>query len=90
MAGIDIQHAHALPMDQARACVEDMAHKLASRFGAECTWEGDALRFSGSGVDGRIAVQPGQVHVTANLGFLMSAMKGPIEAEIRRVLQERF
>jgi putative polyhydroxyalkanoate system protein len=28
--------------------------------------------------------------VTAKLGFLLSAMKGPIESEIRRVLDERF
>jgi hypothetical protein len=28
--------------------------------------------------------------VRAKLGFLLSAMKGPIEQEIRRVLAERF
>ena len=50
----------------------------------------DILDFTRSGIDGRIALLPGQVHVTAQLGFLLGAMKGPIEAEIRRVLDERF
>ena len=27
---------------------------------------------------------------TTSLGFLLSALKGPIEAEIRRVLDEKF
>lgn len=90
MAGIDIHHAHGLPMAEARSSVEDVARKLAERFGAECSWDGDALCFQGSGVDGRIAMLPGQLHVTASLGFLLSAMKGPIEAEIRRVLQDKF
>jgi len=90
MAGIDIRHAHALPPAQARSAVEQVAGKLADRFGVDCNWQGDALCFSGSGVDGRLALLPGQLHVTASLGFLLSAMKGPIEAEIRRVLQEKF
>jgi len=33
---------------------------------------------------------PNELHVTAQLGVLLSAMKGPIEHEIRRVLDERF
>ena len=37
-------------------------------------------------MDGRIDVRPDLLHVTANLGFLLSAMRGPIEAEIRRSL----
>jgi putative polyhydroxyalkanoate system protein len=54
------------------------------------SWAGDTLKFNRSGVDGRIALLPKQLHVTADLGFLLSAMKGPIESEIRRVLDEKF
>ena len=42
------------------------------------------------GVDGRVHLEPGAVRVTAELGFLLGAMKGTIESEIRRVLAERF
>ena len=90
MAGIDIRHKHSLPMDKARKAVEQVAKKLSERFDVEYDWDGDVLNFARSGVDGRIALQPKQLHVTASLGFLLSALKGPIEAEIRRVLDEKF
>jgi putative polyhydroxyalkanoate system protein len=41
-------------------------------------------------VDGRIHLTEKQVRVTAQLGFLLSALKGTVEQEIRRVLAERF
>lgn len=90
MPGIDIRHKHSMPLPKARKAVEDVAKKLAQRFDVEYAWEGDTLNFNRSGVDGRIALEREQLHVTAQLGFLLSALKGPIEAEIRRVLDERF
>jgi putative polyhydroxyalkanoate system protein len=35
-------------------------------------------------------VKADEVHVTAELGMLLSAMKGTIEQEIRRKLDEHF
>lgn len=90
MPAIDIQHAHSMPLAKARKAVEDVAKKLSTRFDMEYGWDGDTLNFSRSGVDGRIALSPKQLHVTAQLGFLLSALKGPIETEIKRVLSERF
>ena len=90
MSNIDIRHAHSLPPEQARQAVQDVADKLADRFGMIYGWSGDTLNFSRSGVDGHINLAPSELQVTAKLGFLLSAMKGPIEAEIRRVLDERF
>lgn len=90
MSGIDIRHDHSLPMTKARKAVEQVAAKLAERFGIEYDWDGDTLNFARSGVDGKIALTPKQLHVTAKLGFLLSALHGPIEAEIRRVLDEKF
>ncbi|MBB1472068.1 MULTISPECIES: polyhydroxyalkanoic acid system family protein [unclassified Luteimonas] len=90
MSGIDIRHAHSLPPAEARDAVQQVADKLADRFGAECVWEGDTLHFSRSGIDGHIALLPSELHLSAKLGFLMSAMRGTIESEIRRVLDERF
>jgi len=90
MAGIDIRHTHSLPMANARKAVEQVARKRAERFGVECEWDADTLNFARSGVDGKIALKPEHLRVTASLGFLLSALKGPIEAEIRRVLDEKF
>ncbi|MEO6264204.1 MAG: polyhydroxyalkanoic acid system family protein [Luteimonas sp.] len=90
MSAIEIRHAHSLPPAKARKAVEEVAVKLAERFGMDYRWEGDVLHFNRSGVDGHIALEPRQLHVTAKLGFLLTAMKGPIEHEIRRVLDQRF
>lgn len=90
MSQIDIRHAHSMDPPQARMAVQQLAESLSQRFGAHCEWAGDVLRFQRSGIDGHIALLPHQLHVSAQLGFLMSAMKGTIEGEIRRVLAERF
>lgn len=90
MAGIDIHHPHQLPPERARHAVQQVADKLVEKFGVDCRWQGDVLEFSRPGVDGCIALLPGEVRVTAELGFLLAAMQGPIESGIRRVLDERF
>ena len=70
--------------------MEQIARKLSEQFGVDYQWVGDALSFERSGVQGRIALDDQNVHVTATLGFLLSAMKGPIESEIRRVLADKL
>ncbi|GAB3385109.1 polyhydroxyalkanoic acid system family protein [Lysobacter fragariae] len=90
MPSIDIHHAHSMPHAKARKAVQEVADKLADRFGIVYEWAGDTLNFNRSGVDGKIALDAKSLRVTADLGFLMSAFKGPIEAEIKRVLDERF
>jgi putative polyhydroxyalkanoate system protein len=90
MSNIDIHHSHTKTPEQAREAVEDVARKLAERFDFEYRWEGDTLKFSRSGVDGRIRLTPERLHVDARLGFMLSMLQGPIEAEIRRVLEDKF
>ena len=90
MPSIDILHQHSLPHAKARKAVQEVADKLSERFGIQYEWAGDTLKFNRSGVDGKIALAGTNLRVTADLGFLMSAFKGPIESEIRRVLDERF
>jgi putative polyhydroxyalkanoate system protein len=90
MPDIDIFHPHTKTPQQAREAVEDVARKLAERFGFAYHWNGDTLSFSRSGVDGSIALTPSQLRVNARLGFMLSMLQGPIEAEIRRVLAEKF
>jgi putative polyhydroxyalkanoate system protein len=90
MSLIDIHHAHRLPMAQARDAVEQAIATLGHRYGLDYRWEGDVLHFVRPGVDGRIALAPGGVHVTARLGLLLSAMRGTIESELQRLLAERL
>lgn len=90
MSRIDIRHAHALPPTRARKAVEQLARKLSERFDMHYQWDGDLLNFSRSGVDGHIQLDGQELHVTAKLGFLTAMFREPIEAEIRRVLKEKF
>ncbi len=90
MSTIEITHDHSLPPAQARKAVEDFAIKLSKKFGLDYRWEGDVLHFKRSGVDGQISMTPGQLHVRATLGMFFATMKGRIEQEMRRVLDERF
>lgn len=77
-------------MPRAREAIEQAAQRLSEKFGIDYAWNGDSVDFQRSGLDGRIELVPDELRVTAKLGFLLSAMKGPIEAEIRRVLAERL
>lgn len=90
MGDIDIRHPHSMPMPRAREAVEQAAQRLSEKFGIDYAWDGDAVDFRRSGLDGRITVAPAELHVTARLGFLLSAMRGPIESEVRRVLEQHF
>ncbi len=90
MPSIDIHHAHSKTPAQARKAIESVARKLAERFDVKYEWDGDTLNFVRSGVDGKIKLSPNQLHVTAQLGFMLSILKDPIESEIKRVLSEKF
>ena len=90
MSHIDIRRKHSRPLKEARAAIERVAEHIAEKFDVEYGWKGNSMEFSRGGVDGHIAVSAKEIHVTATLGFLLGAIKGPIEREIRRYLDEEF
>ena len=65
MSKIDIRHPHSLPMTKARKAVQEVADKLDTKFGMQSRWEGDTLHFQRSGIDGHIALEKDQLHLTA-------------------------
>ena len=90
MPKIDIRRPHNLPLDQARTVVDKVAARMREKFDMQSRWQGDTLRFSRSGVNGTIAVAPDAIHVNAELGLMLSPLKGMVEQEIRRKLDEHF
>jgi putative polyhydroxyalkanoate system protein len=90
MASIDIKRKHDKPLKDARKSVERVAKHIAEKFDVQYDWSGNTLNFSRSGVEGKISVNAKEVHVLANLGFLLMAIKGPVEREILRYLEEEF
>ena len=90
MPNIDIRRPHQLSITDARAAVDQVAARMQEKFGMTGQWRGDTLDFSRPGVSGSIAVQSDTVHVRAQLGMLLAPLKGKIEQEIRRKLDEHF
>ena len=78
--------------ENAEAVIQVLGKKgfRTEKFDVEYGWEGNTLQFSRGGVDGHIAVGAKDIRVTAHLGFLLFAPKGPIEREIHRYLDEEF
>jgi putative polyhydroxyalkanoate system protein len=90
MAKIDIRRAHGKSAAEARAVVDKVGARMAEKFGTKGAWQGDTYAFSGTGVKGGIAVSDSDVHVTAELGLMLSAFKGKIEDEIKGKLDQYF
>ena len=90
MADIDIRRAHQLGHAAAKAAADQMADKLGKRFGLKGDWDGDVLRFQGTGVTGTLSVGPKELHIAATLGFLLKAMKGSIQSAIEQELDRLF
>lgn len=90
MPSIDIKRSHAMPLPEAKKSIERVAEQIAKKFDITWAWQGNALHFERSGVDGQIQVTAKQVHVIANLGFMLSMLKPTVEREINRYLDEEF
>ena len=90
MSDISITRKHGKSIAQARASVDKVAKAITKKFDVELVWNGDVLSFSRSGVEGSIALAKGLVKVHVKLGFLLGMMRGPIEQEIERVLDQEF
>lgn len=90
MADILIEREHGLSLEQARKIARTWADGAQETFSLECSYaEGDTcdtVTFTRPGLDGLLHVQAGQFRLEAELGFLLSAFKGRIEAEIAKNL----
>lgn len=90
MPKIDIRRPHQLSIAEARAVVDQVAARMHEKFGMDGRWLDDTLLFSRPGVSGSIAVGSDAVQVKAELGLMLTPLKGMIEQEIRRKLDEHF
>lgn len=90
MPDIDIRAYHTLDHGDARQAADALAEDLASKFDIDYGWDGDTLVFERTGVDGEITVDEECIHVQARLGFMLSLLRGRIEDEVRRYLENHF
>ncbi len=90
MAGIRIHREHEAGTKEAKRKVKRIAKGIADRFEVSTEWDGDVLFFKRTGVNGRIVVDPDQILVEADISFLLLPIRGAIESEIRRYMEEEF
>jgi putative polyhydroxyalkanoate system protein len=90
MAKIDIRRKHRHSIQKARAAVDKTAAAIGRKFDIVSEWSGNTLEFSRAGVSGAIHVSATQIHVVADLGFLLGMLKPAIEREIEEQLDKQF
>lgn len=90
MPQIDINARHKMSREDAQEAADQLAQELASKFDIEYGWEDDTIYFERTGVKGTIKVDGKQIHILAELGFMLALFKDRFESEIRRYLKEHF
>lgn len=90
MSTIDIRAYHALSHEDALTAADELSCDLAEKFGIDYGWEDDVINFERPGVHGQILVHDSELRIQASLGFMLMLLKGPIEQEIVRYLEEHF
>jgi putative polyhydroxyalkanoate system protein len=90
VADIDLRRHHGLGLAGARAAAEGMLEHLSRRFGLQGAWHGNVLEFERPGLKGALALTAKELHLTVTLGFLLSAMKAPLERAVTDELDQLF
>ena len=90
MADIDLKRTHELGLKAARAAADKMAEDLGKKFGLSGGWTGNTHHFDRPGVTGSLHLTEKELHLTVKLGFLLKAMRGPLETAIVRELDSLF
>ena len=90
MAHIDLSRAHGLGSAGARSAADAVAHRLSREFGLQTRWDGDQLRFQGSGltrgVAGQLHAGADTIRVALDLPLKLRPLRRKIEQEIRNGL----
>ena len=90
MADIDLKREHGLGLAAARKAADKMAEDLGRKFSLVGSWSGNTLHFDRPGVAGTLALTDKDLHLSVKLGFLLKAMRGPIERAVQEELDSLF
>ena len=82
MADISLTRKHQIGLKGAKTAADKMSDKLNEKFDLICSWTGNTLHFQRSGVNGKMLVSETHMELEVTLGFLLKAMRGPIEKAV--------
>ena len=88
MAKLNIEQAHALPIEEVKRRLQELADRLSAKYGIDAKWVGDReAQLKRTGVSGTIKVGDDKVAVLLDLSFALLPMKGKIQERIARELK---
>jgi putative polyhydroxyalkanoate system protein len=88
MAKLNIEQAHALPLDEVRRRLQELADRLSAKYGIDAKWTSDReAKLKRTGVSGIITLSENKVAVLLDLSFALLPMKGKIQERIARELK---
>ena len=90
MPSINVHAHHDMSCEDAQEAADQLAQDLADKFDIEYGWDDDTIIFERTGDNGTIKLDGDQIHIVAELGFLLSMFKDRFESEIRRYLGDHF
>ena len=90
MTLLTFERAHALGLERAREVAQRIGDEMMQGYKVESVWDGNALRFSRTGLTGVLTVFGDRVHLEARLGVLLSIYKARIAADLDRNFDRYF
>jgi putative polyhydroxyalkanoate system protein len=88
MAKLSIEQAHALPLDEVKKRLEEVANRLSAKYGIDAKWTGDReALLKRTGVTGTIKLLDNKVTVLLDLSFALIPVKGKIQERIEQELK---
>ena len=88
MAKLNIEQAHALPIDEVKKRLQELADRLSAKYGIDAKWTSDReASLKRTGVSGLIKIAEDKVAVLLDLSFALSPVKGKIQERIERELK---
>jgi len=85
-----LERNHDLGIDEAKQRVDRIRSDIETQYGLSGNWNGDTLKFFGTGVNGNIVVSEQRVLVEVRLGFAMMLLERPIKSHISAALDEHL
>ena len=88
MAKLNIEQAHALPIDEVKKRLQALADRLSAKYGIDAKWTSDReASLKRTGVSGTIHLAEDKVAVLLDLSFALLPLKGKILERIERELK---
>ena len=88
MAKLNIEQAHALPIDEVKKRLQELADRLSAKYGIDARWTSDReASLKRTGVSGLIKIAEDKVAVLLDLSFALSPVKGKIQERIQQELK---